>query len=322
MVRPFVFGALLFAAGCSGSQTAAPPVPQSTAPGPSAQYESLKTQARAVALSAGPVVGTRSAAPAGVPISAAIVAWLRPNGARSAAVAGQTSTRLFAVSARSPRAVRRPQDTTCYYLVTYDTYSDGSVEIVSIDSLGCIDTGGGGGGGGGDGGGAPAPTPDPGPPTTACPTENQSAGTAYAGIGSSSSVFGDIGSDTSAPYGKEASGYIYSDGNGNFKYDPPTVSNLDAGGNTNLPREGNYAGWTTVGYYHTHPHQPGTDPTQTENGLHFSSKDITALGTGQTGYVAVLDSLGTVDATNPQVRFYSYSNGTEKLLGTVGSGGC
>ncbi len=203
------------------------------------------------------------------------------------------------------------------------------MQIVGIDSLGCEDDGGGGTSGGGTngggtaGGGAPAPA-SPGPPTKSCNTNNKAAGTAYAAIGATNPVFNDIGSNANAPYGQEASGWIYADEQGDFKYDPPTTTNLNASGETTLPPQGNYPGWTVTGYYHTHPHQPGADPTQTQDGLHFSQADINSLDAGQIGYVAVLDSIGTADEQNPQVRWYSYnkSTRTETLLGNVGSGGC
>ena len=166
--------------------------------------------------------------------------------------------------------------------------------------------------------------PPPAPPSKSCPTRNQAAGTAYAGLGASNPVFGSIGSNSSAPYGQEAAGWIYSDDNGNFRYDPPTITNLGQNGETSLPVVGSYTGWFAVGWYHTHPFNPNISSTQLDDvtGLHFSQQDISATPAGTVAYVAVLDSLGSSDS--PVVRFYSYDPSTNKEtnIANVGSGGC
>ena len=165
---------------------------------------------------------------------------------------------------------------------------------------------------------------DSGPSTRACPTGDQSAGTAYAGIGANSSLFGPT---PQGDQGNEAYGWIYTNSQtGAFKYDPPTVVGLSPEGTAQLPPFTTYpGGWQPYGWYHTHPYNTDLDSSQTNGPSHFSATDFAALGYGLVMYVGVrdtdnADSGGTGLAT----RFYSYnkSTGIETLVGHVGSGGC
>ncbi len=181
-----------------------------------------------------------------------------------------------------------------------------------------------GGGGGGYGDTSNPPSPPNIPPCTS-PNTNKMAGTSYKQInGSTPGIFNDPPPGSN---GQEAYGYIYTDGSGNYGYDSATYVNL-TGTEASIPSANYYPGWSPVGFYHTHPHKSGTDPTQTDinTGLHFSPQDtnFAANNPTLTMYVAVLDSISTEDAGNPQVRWYSYnaSTKTETLQGTVGSGGC
>jgi hypothetical protein len=139
-------------------------------------------------------------------------------------------------------------------------------------------------------------------------------------------VFNDVGSNQANPNGIEAYGYVYQDNLGNFTWDGPTIVSLTAGGEAGVPDANPPPGWTTVGFWHTHPHQGGNvDPTQTQDGSHFSPADIDFATNSQLiMYVGVLDTLQSSTAENPQLRWYKYDPSTrsETLKNTVGSGGC
>jgi len=161
------------------------------------------------------------------------------------------------------------------------------------------------------------------PSSKGCTNQDQSAGTAYAGIGPDSSLFG---IPPAGDQGSEAFGWIYKNSStGIFKYDQPSVSGLDANGHATLPTWTSYPGWELAGYYHTHPYDPGLGGNQTSNGSHFSSQDLSNLFPNEVVYVAVRDTdSGDSGGGGLATRFYSFNNSThtESLVARVGSGGC
>ena len=121
-------------------------------------------------------------------------------------------------------------------------------------------------------------------------------------------------------------GYIYTNGN-SYGYDSPTTINL-TGREAAINQPNSFPGWTPVGLYHTHPHDPNGETSQIDQdtGNHFSQLDInTANADGYPIYVAVLDTLQANSSNeNPAVRWYKYDPAThqETMMNLVGSGGC
>ncbi len=122
-------------------------------------------------------------------------------------------------------------------------------------------------------------------------------------------------------------GYVYQNGS-SYAFDSPTTVNLGSGHDASIPAPADITGWTPVGLYHTHPHQPDVESSQIDQdtGNHFSQYDInTAIGNGYPIYVAVLDTLQTNSSSEtPAVRWYKYDPATRKetTMNLVGSGGC
>jgi hypothetical protein len=209
----------------------------------------------------------------------------------------------------------------CYYMITIDTDNDtGASWIENVQFLGC------------DAGFAPqagGPGAAP-PPHPSCPTAQQSAANAFTNVNQTApGVFADIGADPNAPNGKEDSGFVYSDGQGNFSWDTTAGDpvNLNAAGQRNRGVANPPAGWTTVGSWHTHPHNPNINAAQTDDqtGTHFSVADeATANTDGFPMYVAVMNA--SIPGADPQLHFYQYDPATGQEThpanNVVGNGGC
>lgn len=224
-------------------------------------------------------------------------------------------------SVASSKRTTLDDETTCYYLVTY-MYNVRTGEVVAILDVtfeGC-DSGGLAGDGSGGGGGTNV---DP-PANAGCSDRDKTAGKAYAGIGGANPVFNNPPPNSN---GQEMYGYVYQNGT-SYAYDSPTTVNLASGHDAFIPQPNVFPGWTPVGLYHTHPHQPDVETSQidVETGNHFSQFDIdTANGDGYPIYVGVLDTLQRDSSSeSPAVRWYKYDPTThqETMMNLVGSGGC
>jgi len=334
-IRIALLACTLTACAGRGPATTPPTLHNSQPPTLSDLLRPYEISARKTSATEAPVVGGTFDATHSVPVPAEL--GRRAFGTTAESASGRETSAEVAQSYAMIATMRAPTASGkqravkvvgyCYFLVTYlyNVNTGAIVAILSVRFLGC-DTGDGipeGGGGGGDGG---VPPPDP-PPNAGCGNAQQTAGKAYADIGSGNPVFNDPNPNSNAPNGTELYGYIYSNGGGEFRYDPPTSVNLATGRDAAINGPNDYPGWHPVGLYHTHPHGGGeTSQIDQDTGNHFSATDIaTATANMYPIYVAVQDTLAQNDLNeNAQVRWYKYdpATGQETLINTVGSGGC
>jgi hypothetical protein len=330
-----VFAAILTA--CAGQGGIAPPSPNATKPlSLSDLLRPYEVSARKVRAPAAPVVGDTFDVSHSVRVPADLGRQAFGSTGDAARGTSDTNTQLYAMVA----AAKAPTPTSsqrgikdggmCYYLVTYlyDVDTGEIVKILNERFLGC-DGGTGSGGGGDSGGGGGGTGAAAAPPNAGCPSKDGTTGKAYADIGSGNPVFNNPDPNSSAPKGQEMYGYVYGNGSGQYRYDPPTTVNIVTGHDAPIGQPNDYPGWTPVGLYHTHPHDPNSETDQIDQNTHnhFSQIDInTAITQGYPIYVAVLDTINQNDLNEaPQTRWYKYDNVTQTespTSNTVGSGGC
>ncbi len=156
---------LVAVSGCSGAS--GPPVTTSpVASQPTTTLQELKAAASRAAVQSIPPTGSRFT-PIGVEVPSSLLAQVGVPLSTSGPFVHDRGERDFLVAIKTNSSTtsnkRTTQDDgTCYYLVTIDTYPDGSSEIVNEQPLYCDSGSGGGGsgGGGGDGGGPEFMAPD------------------------------------------------------------------------------------------------------------------------------------------------------------------
>jgi len=186
--------------------------------------------------------------------------------------------------------VRRVSDTTCWYLLTFTNYDDGTSELTHVSFLGCVDDGGGfagdnGGGGGGDVAIAPDKPAHPG-----CGTARQTADNAM------KAIFDSMPGIPNGTTQQEAYSYIYSNGAGGFFWDSIQTVPLDANGHGTPNPPTMYPGFSLVGFVHTHPGgSPVDNLGDATNNTHFSESDFN-FATSFNPPIAMY--LGMVDSAN------------------------
>jgi hypothetical protein len=318
---------------CAGRSAIPPPSPPSASPlALSDLLRPYEVSARKVRAAAPPVVGEMFDLTRSVDVPADLGRQAFGPAGDAARSASDMLAQQYAMVAASPapkatakqRAVRDGE--TCYWLVTYlyNVRTGEIVRILGVQFQGCdggAPADGGGGGGGGD--------PPPAPPNLGCQNNKEgTAGKAYADIGASNPIFGNPDPNSSAPKGQEMYGYVYGNGSGAFRYDPPTTVTIVNGHDASIGQPNEYPGWFPVGLYHTHPHDPTSETNQIDQDTHthFSQQDInTAIAQNYPIYVAVLDTIAQNDSSEvAQTRWYKYdpATGQETTMNTVGAGGC
>ncbi len=121
---------------------------------------------------------------------------------------------------------------------------------------------------------------------------------------------------------QEAYGYIYEDSSGNYYYVYGGTVDLNGNGQAQIPLPPDEPGMTPVGWYHTHPYDPGADggmQIDQFTGNEFSVADLN-FDPGLTAYVAVNNPNEPGGQPYPQV--YSDTNGQVTDQGAVGAKKC
>ena len=118
---------------------------------------------------------------------------------------------------------------------------------------------------------------------------------------------------------QEAYGYIYEDSSGNYYYVDGGTVDLNGNGQAGIPLPPDEPGMNPVGWYHTHPYDPGADggmQIDQFTGNEFSVADLN-FDPSLTAYVAVNNPNEPGGQPYPQV--YSDTNGQVTDQGAVGS---
>jgi hypothetical protein len=215
----------------------------------------------------------------------------------------QAVTYLEAKSARTASSVRRLSDSTCYYLLTFTNYDDGTSDLTNVDFLGCTADGSSGGDAGGSSG---ADTAASAPAHAGCSSVSKTAGTAMQNI--FSSMPGIVNSTTQS----EAYAFIYTDNAGNYFWDNIQTLPLNASGHATPNPAPDYPGYSLVGFVHTHPQNSGVDPITTDNtyNTHFSQEDFDyALSFNPP--IAMFDGMANTDTANFFYQLNYSQNGTD-----------
>lgn len=294
-----VLCAALAAGGCAQRQGAATvPVHVQTAASVDSQFAALMRQARANAGAPIPALGSRMVDYRAVFVPKDVAVWARAK-YHEPSVLHRSSTGRSPVgdvtylqmsAARAAASVRRVSDSTCWYLLTFTIYDDGTSELTRVRFLGCVGDGGGGAGdNGGGGGGDVAIAPDK-PANAGCGSARQTAGNAM------KAIFDSMPGIPNGTTQQEAYSYIYSDGAGGFFWDSIQTISLDANGHGTPRPPTLYPGYPLVGFVHTHPGGSQVDNLDDETkNTHFSESDFT-FATSFNPPIAMY--LGMVDSAN------------------------
>ena len=269
--------AVLGIVGCSQRPSALAPG-QPALESSDAQLQALEARARAYPASNTPVIGSHMVDYRAVLMPATLAIYTRakfqlgPTGRAVASTrkAVRTVSYLQAQANRSTASTRHILDSTCYFLLTFTNYDDGTSELTNVDSLGCVDDGSDPGSGGGDVAGVGTGSPAAAPATAGCSSVSKTAGTAMQNI--SSSMPGIMNSTTQS----EAYSYIYSNGAGTYFWDSIQTVPLDSTGHATPNPPANYPGYTLVGFVHTHPQNSGLDTNSDDDtyNTYFSEADF------------------------------------------------
>jgi len=273
-----IFLILIFA-GCSEHQGAVLPT-TSALTKPASHLRSLETSVRDPPLAQVPVIGSHTVDYRAAEVPPELATWIRskfrlgPVG-RSLASTKKPVKRFTFLESHSSRvaaSVRHVSTSTCYFLLTFTNYDDGTSELTNVDVLGCIDDGSAAGGTAGGGSGSVGGlTPGVNEPTfSGCSDLRKTADSFRQNI--LSTPPGTMNTTSNV----EAFSYIFVDNAGNYRYDAVQNITIDPTTGEGYPGPARqYDGFTLVGIVHTHPQDSPVDNLgDATNGTHFSQKDF------------------------------------------------